>query len=153
MKSFYAILLVCLMFLLGSFSSLKQDNCRRTGIKGHVVELVGNQMPSPDLPPTAPRGVKTTLYVYKLTNINEVKREGVSAFYSSISTQLVKEITTNEDGSFKVKLKPGNYSLFVKKGDLFYSSQFDEKNNIHPVEVKSGNMTEINFQVNYTAVY
>jgi hypothetical protein len=153
MKSFNVILVVCLIFLLGSFSTLKQDSCRRTGIKGFVVESVGNQMPSPDVPRSAPKGIKTTLYIYKLTNINDVQRQGVSAFYSSISTTLVKTVQTNDDGSFKLKLKPGKYSLFVKKGDLFYSSQFDDKNNIHPVEVTSGTMAEINFQVNYNAVY
>lgn len=138
---------------LVSFSPLYMANCHRSGIKGHVYLVRGNQMPSPDRPQAAPSGLKTTLYVYRLTNINEVDRDGVSAFYKKISTELVKEVRTDSKGSFKVKLKPGIYSLFVKKGDLFYSNLFDEKNNIYPVEVKPGKMEEVVFKASYDAVY
>lgn len=110
-------------------------------------------MPSPDIAPEPPKGVKTTLYIYELTNITDVTREANAVFYTSIATKLVKQVETDDDGSFKVKLKPGMYSLFVKKDDKFYSSQFDDKNNIHPVQVKSGKMTEDIFQANYNAVY
>ena len=95
--------------------------------------------------------MKTTLYVYQLTNIKDVVQKDPT-FYSSISTSLVKEVETNDKGFFRVKLKPGHYSLFVKKDNLFFASLFDEKNNIHPVEVKSG-MTEVVFNVNYNATY
>lgn len=153
MKTHSFYLVITLAILLTSFSSQELHVCRRTGIKGHVYLVRGNQMPSPDQPPAPPSGVKTILYIYELTNIKDVNREGVSAFYKSIPGEPVKEIETDEKGYFKVKLKPGIYSLFVKKGDLFYSSQFDEKNNIHPVEIRSGKMTEVDFKANYDAVY
>jgi hypothetical protein len=110
-------------------------------------------MPSPDMPASAGRGIKTTLYVYELTNINQVSREGVSAFYRKISTRLVKEIITDEKGYFKTKLKPGFYSLFVKKGDLYYANIYDDKNNIYPIEVKKRDWTEVDFRADYDAVY
>ena len=127
--------------------------CWYTGMKGHIYLVAGNQMPSPDQQPLQPKGVKTMLYIYGLTNINEVRRQGNSAFYESISTLPVKQVETDENGYFKIKLKPGLYSLFVKKGELFYSSQLDEKNNIHPVEVKKGKTTEVIFRANYDALY
>lgn len=137
-----------------AFITLQNDaGCGSSGIKGHVYFVSGNQMPSPDEPKAAPKGIKTNLFVYKLTNLNEVRREGSSAFYKSISSEFVKEIATNEDGSYKIKLKPGKYSLFVKKDSLFYSNLFDAENNIHPVEVIKGKMAEDNFQVDYGAVY
>jgi len=139
--------------ILSSISSAELLLCRPAGIKGHVYFIAGNQMPSPDQLPSQPKGVKTMLYIYSLTNINEVRREGATAFYKSISTGLIKQVETDEDGYFKTKLKPGIYSLFVKKGDLFFSSQFDEKNNIHPVEVKKGKTTEVVFKANYDALY
>lgn len=143
----------CLLLGLAGLTSFAPDFCRRSGIKGHVYLVTGNQMPSPDVPRSSPKGTKTTVYIYELTNISQVSREGVSAFYRAISTKPVREVQTADDGSFSVKLKPGKYSLFVKKGDLFYSSVFDSGNNIHPVEVVKGKMTEDNFQVNYNAVY
>jgi hypothetical protein len=146
-----AFVVVILSIVSFSFQTLETDYCGR-GLKGYVYWVSGNQMPSPEEPRSKPKGMKTTLYIYELTNIKDVVRKEQSAFYTSISTPLVKEVETNEKGHFRVRLKPGMYSLFVKKDDLFFSSQFDDKNNIHPVEVKKG-MTEIVFNVNYSAAY
>ncbi|MEO5564882.1 MAG: hypothetical protein ABIR18_15655 [Chitinophagaceae bacterium] len=150
-KQLYVVLLS--LFLLSAFKPAYDVSCRRSGIRGHVYIETGNRMPSPDQPRVAPQGIKTKLYVYELTNITQVVRQGMSAFYTQVPTKLIKEIETDDDGSFKVKLKPGKYSLFVKKENLFYSSMFDSENNIHPVEVKKGKMTEEVFKVNYNAVY
>ncbi len=149
MKPVYLLGLAIFAIILCSFSVV----CNRAGIKGRVILVRGNQMPSPDRVAEKPAGMQTTLYVYELTNLSQVERQGESAFYRSISTRLVKEIATNADGSFKVKLKPGNYSVFVKKGELFYANLFDGQNNIYPVEVKKGEMTVLEFQANYDAVY
>ena len=148
---FYALVLGALCLV--SFRSNYEVTCRRSGIRGHVVVESGNRMPDPDNPVSTPKGIKTKLYIYELTNISQVSRQGMSAFYTQVPTRRIKEIETDEDGSFKVKLKPGRYSLFVKKDQLFYASVFDGQNNIHPVEVKKGKMTEEVFKVNYNAVY
>lgn len=108
-------------------------------------------MPSPDLPPSKPKGMNAALAVFELTNISQLK--SVGKFYETPPTKLVKQIQTNEDGSYKVKLKPGSYSLFVIIDSLYYSNVFDDKFNIHPVEVKKGKWTEDNFKVSYDAVY
>ena len=151
MKRYQWALVVVITVLVCSFSA--DSLCRRSGIRGHVYIESGNRMPSPEEPVSASKGLKTTLYIYALTNISDVDREGITAFYKSISTRFVKKVKTGNDGAFKVKLKPGLYSLFMRKGDLYYSSQFDEKNNIHPVEVMPGNMTEVVFKANYSAIY
>ncbi|MBC7949065.1 MAG: carboxypeptidase regulatory-like domain-containing protein [Chitinophagaceae bacterium] len=139
-------------FLLTSFSPVDVDFCRKQGIKGNVTLVTGNQMPSPDAPRSGGTGMKTILYVYELTNMSQADQDQ-GAFYKSLSTRLVKEIETDENGYFKAKLKPGWYSLFVKKGNLFYSNIFDEKSNIHPVEVKKGEWKEENFKADYGATY
>ena len=151
MKLVQLTLAVLIVFSTASFSP--EYYCRRSGIKGQVYMEWGNRMPAPDMPLPSAKPMQTTLYIYELTNITEVQREGVSAFYKHISTAPVKQVQTDSKGRFKVKMKPGLYSLFVKKGDLYYSSQFDEKNNIHPVEVKQGKMAEVSFKANYDAVY
>ena len=151
MKTIVSLSAVILL-IMTSFRPADLDFCRRQGIKGHVYMVKGNQMPSPDRPSSAPAGMKTILYVYELTNTSQaVGKEG--AFYTSVSTKLVKEIQTDENGYFKAKLKPGRYSLFVKKGELFYSNIFDDKNNIHPIEVKKGEWTEEEFKADWGAVY
>ena len=80
--NFYPVLISTL--LLTSFSAEMLLSCVHTGAKGQVYLVAGNQMPSPGQSPLKPKGIKTTLYIYGLTNINEVKREGNSAFYHDI---------------------------------------------------------------------
>src|SRR5690606_33381366 len=109
-----ALIVLMLSVVLTSFSPAETNYCSR-GLKGYVYWISGNQMPSPEEPPSSPRGMKTTLYIYELTNISDVVQKDQSPFFSSISTQLVKTIQTNDKGRFRVKLKPGKYSLFVKK--------------------------------------
>jgi hypothetical protein len=150
-KSLFSLSTLVAIVLLG-FLPAASEGCG-TGIQGHVYLVSGNQMPSPDEPPPAPKGMQTTLYIHELTNIKQVTRQGQSAFYIAVSTPLVAEVATSDKGYFKTKLKPGWYSLFVKKDGVYYSSIFDDKNNIHPVEVKEGKMTEVTFHANYNAVY
>ena len=127
--------------------------CKRQGIEGTVLIVSGNQMPSPDIKPDQGRGIKTILYIYQLTNLSEVDRLGQSAFYSQVRTKLVKKIETKENGRFKVKLSPGEYSVFLKKDTMFYANRFDGKNNIAPVEVLKNKMTKIEVKMDYSATY
>ncbi|MCC7400616.1 MAG: hypothetical protein IT214_03935 [Chitinophagaceae bacterium] len=149
----HLFLLSNIILVSGFFVTPRENFCRRQGLQGYVYLVSGNQMPSPDRPASKPKGLQTTLYIYRLTSLSDVVRQGESAFYSGISTELVKAVKTDKNGHFKTKLKPGMYSLFLKKDDLFFSSVFDEKNNICPVEVKRGKMTEVVFNANYNAVY
>lgn len=127
---------------------------RKEGIKGMVYLVKGNQMPSPDRPPAAPQPLQTTLYIYELTNINQVTRSEANApFYTAISTKLIKQVNSDKKGAFKVKLPPGQYSIFIKKDDRFYANLFDEKNNIAPVTVSKGKYTEVEVRADYDAVY
>ncbi len=125
----------------------------RQGIEGTVYLVAGNQMPGPGISRPAPKGFKTTLYVYELTGMSQVAKKGEASFYSSIRTRLVKKILTNSKGRFTLQLPPGRYSLFTKKGPLFFANTFDDKNNIAPVEVLRNKMTKADVQVNYNAVY
>jgi hypothetical protein len=125
----------------------------KQGIEGYVYRVSGNQMPSPDAPPSSPRGVKTKVYVYELTNIEQVVKEGQGAFYRSIKTKFVKEFESNNKGFFKIALQPGKYSLFTKKGDLFYANRFDSKNNISSIEVLPKAVSKVELKVDYDATY
>ena len=125
--------------------------CFKQGIKGNVYLASRDQMPSPDLPLSKPKGMKATVAIFELTNTNQVKIAG--KFYETPTTKLVELIQTDEEGAYKLKLKPGKYSLFVKIDGLYYSNVFDDKLNIHPVEVKKGKWSTDNFTVSYNAVY
>jgi len=123
------------------------------GIEGHIFRIQGNQMPSPDRPPPAPVGTRTTLYIFELTNLSQVRRQGQSSFYFSIGTRLVRKVESDSSGFFRVSLPVGNYSLFTKKGELFYANRFDGANNIAPVQVLPHQTTQVIVRVDYDATY
>ncbi len=125
----------------------------KQGITGHILWESGNRMPSPDAPPAeSKRGVERTVYIYELTNANQVTtQDGV--FHTNIQTNLVTEIVTDANGRFAVALKPGKYSLFTKEEKGLYANLFDGEMNIFPVEVKEGQVTDVEFLINYGASY
>jgi hypothetical protein len=112
-------------------------------------------MPSPHYHPGPPAGVKATICVFDLTNDNQTKKTGRPGLYSEIQTRLIRQIDTDDSGHFRIELPPGNYSVLTKKGNLFYATRRDEKNNIAPVEVLPGKMTRVECSVesDHTAVY
>ena len=130
--------------------NFNQDN---QGIEGHVYRISGNQMPSPDLKPNHPKGIRTTLYVFDLTSLNQVSRQGQSTFFNSVRTKLVKKVETDSSGYFKVSLPPGHYSLFVKKDSMYFANWFDGSDHIAPVEVLPLQVTKIDLKVDYDAHY
>ena len=153
MKTYNFWAMPILVLGLAALTASGDAGCSRSGIKGHVYLVRGNQMPSPGMPASNPPGLETELYIYALTNLDQVTRVGSSAFYSKINTPLITTIKTNANGEFSVKLPAGTYSLFVKKDGNYYANIFDGQNNIYPVDVINGKMTEVKFKVDYDAVY
>lgn len=138
--------------IICSLTAFAPTWCKRSGMEGYLYKVSGNQMPSPDIKPAPPTGIKGSLYIYELTNTSQaVKKEG--SFYSSVSTRLIKKVETNDKGYFKIKLPPGKYSVFIKKDTLLYANRFDSQNNIAPVEVQRKKMAKVEVMMDYNAVY
>jgi hypothetical protein len=125
----------------------------KQGIKGYVLQDTGNQMPSPDEPASRPKGVKTTVYVYQKTNLSQVTRNGTEPFYNAIKTKLVKTVQTTSKGYFFVPLPAGTYSLFTKVNGRLYANSFDVDNNIAPVVVTKGRVSESNLTISAGVSY
>ena len=126
---------------------------KKTGLEGFIFRISGNRMPSPDMKPIPPKGIKSTVYIYQLTSLSQVSRVEQSAFYSSIRTRLIQTVSSDSTGYFYTILPPGEYSLFTKKDALFYANNFDGDNHIAPVRVSAGKMTQVNVNIDYDAVY
>jgi hypothetical protein len=147
-KKHLLLLAFCLPVLLPAFPQAK-----KTGIEGYIFKVSGNRMPSPDVKLSPPKGFQTTLYIYELTSLDQLTRVGESAFYSQVSTRLVKTAESDASGYFTLSLPPGQYSLFTKKDALFYANYFDGQNFVAPVKVSPGKMTQVNVNVDYDAAY
>jgi hypothetical protein len=137
--------------LLAVFSAFMTG--KKTGIEGYIFRISGNRMPSPDAKLSPPKGIRSTLYIYELTNLNQVTKQGESGFYSDIQTKQIQRIESDASGYFFVSLPPGEYSLFTKKDALFYANNFDGQNQIAPVTVIRNKVTQINVNIDYDAVY
>jgi hypothetical protein len=154
MRVVLAFILLC--FLCSACSSTKNARIARNmdqGIKGFVSELVGNQMPSPDNPPVEPTRIKTRIYVYEATSLDQVKRSGTEPFYEEIYTKRIKTVVSDDDGFFAVELPAGRYSIFTKVNGKFYANTFDGNNIIAPVEVNSAGITELNIIISANATF
>lgn len=125
----------------------------KQGIDGYVYQVSGNQMPSPNAPPSKPHPLATTVFIYEITNLKDVARVGYSPFYQSIRSKLVATTPSDSTGHFTISLPVGAYSVFTKKDNLFYANIFDTENNIQPVSVEENKITKINIRVDAGATY
>jgi len=128
---------------------------QQQGIEGVARRITGNHMPSPKYHPGTPAGTHATVCIFGLTNENQVTNSGTAGLYSAVHTRLVRQVDTDDSGRFHILLPPGTYSVFTKKGPLFYATRRDEKNNIAPVKVLPGKMTRVECSVasDHAAVY
>jgi len=120
------------------------------GIVGKILWVSGNQMPSPNSSPPAPKPVQREVFIYQLTTLNDVT--GQAPMYNSIHTKLVKNVLTDENGHFTVYLPVGDYSIFTKEEGGYFAARFDN-NSISPISVQQGSMTSITIEINYAAAY
>jgi hypothetical protein len=150
---------IIIVITLASFLP-KHPSFQQSGIEGKVFLVSGNRMPlklpghrsdstsAAGRPPDAAgSGVASTVCVFELTNDSQVVRQGTSPYCQAVHTRLIRQTDTDDKGNFSILLSPGTYSVFTKKGDLFYATRRDEKNNIAPVEVTPGKMTRVNCSV------
>ena len=123
------------------------------GIDGYILEEKGNRMPSPDRPLSAPKGLKTQVFFYPVTDITQLTQLTTPGLYQVISTPPQATTTTDSTGYFSVSLPPGTYSIFVKYGEGIYANWFNEKNQVSPVEVLAHKVTTVKLIVSGGASY
>ena len=124
---------------------------QQQGVKGQLYLVTGNQMPSPDRKHIPRKGVVREIYIYELTNVAEVDKE--DGFYKKVYTKFVKSQFSKADGTFKIKLPPGKYSLFVKENKGLHANLFDSENNISPFTVERKTYTWMTVTIDYAATY
>ncbi len=142
-------------YAVGEDSAVGQDSLRQ-GILGKVVWVEGNQMPTVGVNNETTKSsrdtaIVRTVYIYTLTHQDEATME--DGFYTSIDTELVSEVTTDQQGQFQTALPPGRYSLFVKEPKGWYANLYDGEGHIHPVTVAGDSVSEVVIKVDYEAVY
>lgn len=154
MRCILFIIAACCLGLFACSSAKKRKTPTVTqGIAGQVTLATGNQMPMKGGPGQNYNGILTTVYFYEPTNTRQVNQLDTSPLYTKISTKQVASVKTDSAGRYAVFLPAGTYSVFVKRGDLFFANLFDSENNISLWKVEEGKVTTVNIVVNDRAVY
>ena len=135
------------LLLLSSFAALSQ----KQGLRGQVFWVSGNQMPGPEAILSPNQGATREILIYELSSFKDVTQVG--PFFRDVKTKMVATIQSKPDGTFKIKLPPGAYSVFTKERNGLYANLFDEKNNINPVMVKNGQYAWRTITIDYDAAY
>lgn len=123
------------------------------GIYGFVRKSTGNQMPSLGSPKRKPRGIPSTIYIFPVVNLSQVEPDLKASFYKTVHAKVVKVVQSDSTGYFEAALDTGQYSLFVRIGDLYYAAQTDQFNHLAPATVKPSTQTYVELTVHYGAVY
>jgi hypothetical protein len=139
-----------LLFVLLIFSSFHALHAQQEGVKGQVFWIYGDKMPGPEKR-SPMQGVVREIDVYELTTLADVDQG--NGFFKKIYTRFVTSTTSAEDGTFKIKLPPGKYSLFVKEENGFYANLFDSDKNICLITVKPKQYAWMTITIDYEATY
>ena len=153
------ITFICLLISIAFLSACSEDpettaiQPAKQGLKGTIYFLEGNFMP-PGTGSITP--VERELHVYELTTLDQVTRveaEYPGIFISFVETELIAKVQSDDKGRFSVDVPPGRYSLMVREGDLLYVNLFEGSGKLFPVDVREDDYKEVEFRIDYMAVY
>ena len=123
------------------------------GVKGQILFLEGNQMPSPDRPPSVGKGVSREVGIFEVTHTDQTVAGHSSGFYKKVKTKLIKATWSDSKGCLALELPEGKYSILVKENGEWYANLFDGDGAIFPIEVKEGETTPLEFRITYKAAF
>lgn len=145
MKLVYTLLSVFL--LVGCVTRSQQ--AKTSILSGELRELVGDFMPSPDLPKDVsgmPLKAKVAITTPVAAEANAIP------FFKTLPARLVKEVKTDAKGKFRLRLPPGRYSVFVQLKEGWYANLIQD-GLIQPVYLQKDSTTSITIKVTTNATF
>lgn len=97
------------------------------------------------------QGVPLEIFVYELTTAEDVEREGDAI--KRINSRLVQQGFCRPDGAFKIKVPPGQYSVFVRYKNDFFGNLKDDKGHLSPAYAKAKKSAWVTITLNYSAYH
>lgn len=147
----YLFIFIC---CLAACKTTQQSKATAQGTWGQITELIGNQMPSPDLPASSNKGqaIQATIHFYPPIAVSELELNAKGLYKPINRIQPVAVCTSDKLGGYRQALPAGTYSIVVVLQDGWFAHQSDG-NTVQPVQVKKGGWVEKNIQLNYRAVH
>jgi hypothetical protein len=143
-----SVVLLGFLFLILTAPSLYGQ---RQGIRGEVFWVSGNQMPGPGKSAAPQLGIQREIYIHKVTSIEIENQTG--PFFNEIKSEFVTKILSKPDGSFKVKLPPGEYSVFVKEPNGLFANLVESDGKINPATIPLKRFVWMTITIDYEAAY
>ena len=140
--------IICSILL---FAVVFPATAQKQGICGKVLWVAGNQMPGPGKKLSKGSGVEREIHIYEVVTVENTTQQ--NGFFTDIRSRRVAVGMSRSNGSYKIALPPGNYSVFTKEPDGLFANLFDAQGAINVVTVKEGEFTVIDLTVNYKAAY
>lgn len=136
-----------LLFYLLFTTLYHTSMAQRQGVKGQLFWVNGNLISESKKKHIPQQGVTREIFVYDLATPSDVELD--DGYFSKVHTKLVARGFCRSDGSFKIKLEPGRYSIFVKEDQGLYANIFDNENHISPITVEPKKYSWITISINY----
>ena len=113
------------------------------GIKGTVMRVTGNQMPTlgDNTPRTQPQPVKTHVWFFSGRIAGKGSRWPISE--ARKHSNLVGSVESDTKGEFSMELPPGEYTLFAQYDSDLYLNSFLSDGSYRSVQVVDGKMTNL----------
>lgn len=133
--------------------SLMGCGINKVMVTGKVQRVMGNQMPSPDLENEVPGGFSTTVFFFEPTLVNMGMPTGEQGVFLMTNKKLVAKVLAEKDGSFKLKISPGKYSVLLGKEGQYYSNISDLEGLINPIEINKRTQFPIVLRADWGAIF
>ena len=135
-----------LAFLLLGISSVAE--AQRSYVEGQLYWLPTQDNFQQNIPY---QGVPLEIFIYELTSPEEVEVEGNNI--KKINSRLVQHSFSRPDGAFKIKVPPGQYSVFARYKNDFFGNLKDQQGHLSPVMVKAKKSGWVTITLNYSAYH
>lgn len=155
------IVFIILLILAGSCEKpdietlIKRNKSKitiKTGVAGTLLRKEGNCMPGIGGFSSTCKSypVKRTILIYDATKFDKV--QGFGPLFNSVSSNLIAQCDSDQDGFFQATLAPGKYSIFISDSSKFYANLSDGSGIMNPLTIKIDSVS-ITKQILDYAVY
>ena len=144
--SFRWVFILLLAPILMSFCIQSQ------GIKGFVLLEKETNMPLKGGSKRSGTPISTTIFVYESAMVNQlIDQQG--HFAKGLNAKLIKQVRSGVDGSFKLKLKPGKYTILLGYKEGMYIPYFSGMNGVAHIEVIKHQFQEIDLSIAASSIF
>src|SRR5215831_3265411 len=143
-----ASFLFLIMPLVSCHKAAMQTNCNidqvyadnakkvtiKSGIWGTVSLVEGNCMPGTSNSTCRNCPVKRTVKIYQYTlSSKATPSNGSTVFFESFSTQLVSQVSTDDQGFYQADIPAGHYSVAIIENGKLYANGTDGQGGLNPI--------------------